>query len=144
MLRLSHITATGILLFGLSASLYAEEISLPTFDEAIVTEEVVPEDAMPLPEPSETATPAAAPVESVATKAPAPAESVATEAPPQTGEFSIKLPGRGMSMEMVQNRFGDAREKFPAVGTPPITRWIYNNFTVYFESEFVIHAVVNN
>lgn len=135
MLRLSHITATGILLFGLSASLYAEEIGLPTFDEAVVTEEVIPEDAMPMPEPSETATPA--PV----TASP---ENVATETTPPTGEFSVQLPGRGMSMETVQNRFGDAREKFPAVGTPPITRWVYNNFTVYFESEFVIHAVVNN
>lgn len=95
MSRLSHITATGLLIFGLSANLSAEEINLP---------------------------------------------SAETEA----SEFSIKLPGRGMSMEMVQNRFGDASEKFSAVGEPPITKWIYKNFTVYFESEFVIHAVVNN
>jgi hypothetical protein len=47
-------------------------------------------------------------------------------------------------MEMVQNRFGEALEKSPAVGEPPISKWTYNNFTVYFESEFVIHAVVNN
>jgi len=95
MFRLSHITATGLLIFGLSANLSAEEINLP---------------------------------------------STETEA----SEFSVKLPGRGMSMEMVQNRFGDAPEKFSAVGEPPITKWMYKNFTVYFESEYVIHAVVNN
>ena len=61
-----------------------------------------------------------------------------------SSEHSIQLPGRGMSMEMVQNRFGEAVEKFSAVGEPPITKWLYKNFSVYFESEFVIHAVVNN
>ena len=59
-------------------------------------------------------------------------------------EYSIQLPGRGMSMEMVQNRFGEPLEKEPAVGEPPISKWTFSNFTVYFESEFVIHAVVNN
>ncbi len=61
-----------------------------------------------------------------------------------TEEFSIQLPGRGMSMETVLNRFGEPLEKYPAVGEPPITRWVYKDFTVYFESQFVIHAVVNN
>ena len=61
----------------------------------------------------------------------------------ESSEFSIQLPGRGMSMENVQNRFGEATEVFPAIGEPPITKWVYKNFTVYFESEFVIHAVVN-
>lgn len=59
-------------------------------------------------------------------------------------EFSVRLPGRGMSMENVQSSFGEATEKFSSVGEPPITKWNYKNFTVYFESEFVIHAVVNN
>lgn len=95
MLRLSHITLSGLLLIGLSANLSAEEINIP-----------------------------------------------ATQA--ESSEFSIQLPGRGMSMEKVQKRFGEAIEVFPAVGSPPITKWVYKNFTVYFESEFVIHAVVNN
>ena len=66
------------------------------------------------------------------------------EAEVESSEFSVKLPGRGMSMEMVQNRFGEAVEKFSAVGEPPITKWAYKNFSVYFESEFVIHAVVKS
>ena len=115
MLRLSHITATGLLLIGFSANLHAEVINLPTA-EVETTEVEVTEVEMPG------------------------AESKATEAT----EFSVQLPGRGMSMEMVQNRFGEAKEVFSAVGEPPITKWVYNSFTVYFESEFVIHAVVNN
>jgi len=64
--------------------------------------------------------------------------------PSEATEYTVQLPGRGMPMENVLNRFGEPVEKFSAVGTPPISRWVYNTFTVYFESEFVIHAVVNN
>lgn len=117
MLRLSHITAAGFLLLGLSANISAEEINLPPA-------EVVPTE-IPVPEAEA-------------------AEEAAPEMATQPSEFSVQLPGRGMSMETVLNRFGEAREIIPAVGEPPITKWIYNTFTVYFESEFVIHAVVNN
>lgn len=50
-------------------------------------------------------------------------------------------PGRGMSMHQVQNKFGEPEKKLPATGKPPITRWIYQDFTVYFEGKYVIHAV---
>lgn len=62
---------------------------------------------------------------------------------PAAKEYSVQLPGRGMTMETVQKRFGQALETYAAVGEPPITKWVYKDFTVYFESEFVIHAVVN-
>ena len=64
-------------------------------------------------------------------------------AAPETNKetFSVTLPGRGMSMEQVEERFGTPAEKNPAVGTPPISSWIYDKFTVYFESQYVIHAV---
>ncbi|MDH5601951.1 MAG: hypothetical protein OEY78_11695 [Gammaproteobacteria bacterium] len=72
------------------------------------------------------------------------AETPVTEATaPGATEYSVQLPGRGMTMETVQNRFGQALETYPAVGEPPISKWVYKDFTVYFESEFVIHAVVN-
>lgn len=61
-----------------------------------------------------------------------------------TSEYTVELPGRGMTMELVQKRFGEALSKEPAVGTPPISKWSYQNFSVYFESEYVIHAVVNH
>ncbi len=50
-------------------------------------------------------------------------------------------PERGMSMETVKNRFGEPQETHPAVGEPPIMRWVYTDFTVYFEHNRVIHAV---
>ena len=60
---------------------------------------------------------------------------------PQEETFSVTLPGRGMTMQQVEERFGEPVEKHDAVGTPPISTWIYGKFTVYFEDRFVIHAV---
>lgn len=50
-------------------------------------------------------------------------------------------PTRGMSMDRVEARFGTPINRVAAIGEPPITRWEYANFTVYFEHQFVIHAV---
>ncbi len=61
------------------------------------------------------------------------------ETPKET--FSITLPGRGMTMEQVEKRFGVPEEKNKAIGIPPITTWLYDKFTVYFEDRYVIHAV---
>jgi hypothetical protein len=51
------------------------------------------------------------------------------------------LPLRGMSMNTVESRFGAPREKLGPVGEPPITRWVYADYTVYFEGRYVIHTV---
>jgi hypothetical protein len=51
-------------------------------------------------------------------------------------------PARGMSMAQVEARFGAPAERFAAVGQPPITRWVYPGFVVYFEYQTVVHAVV--
>jgi len=56
---------------------------------------------------------------------------------------SIPHPNRGLSMEQVYNKFGQAKQEISAVGTPPITRWIYEQFTVYFEHDRVIETVVH-
>jgi hypothetical protein len=58
------------------------------------------------------------------------------------------LPGRGMSMAQVEQRFGAPAEKLsPAGGDTPrhptINRWRYNGYTVYFERSRVIHSVVD-
>ncbi len=55
----------------------------------------------------------------------------------------IERPRAGMSMDQVRARFGEPQTVVPAVGKPPITRWVYPDFTVYFEYDKVIHAVVN-
>lgn len=54
------------------------------------------------------------------------------------------MPGRGVSMSQVEKHFGQPREKVAPVGQPPITRWIYSDYTVYFEYEYVIHSVRND
>lgn len=60
----------------------------------------------------------------------------------------ITLPKRGTSMAQVEASFGAPQQKFPAVGggsrrTPPITRWVYDGFSVYFENSHVVDAVLN-
>ena len=47
-----------------------------------------------------------------------------------------------MSMTAVESRFGQPATRHNAVGQPPITRWDYPGFAVYFEHQYVIHAVV--
>jgi hypothetical protein len=56
---------------------------------------------------------------------------------------ALSLPWRGMTQQQVERQFGPPLERRAAVGQPPISRWIYREFSVYFESHWVIHAVVN-
>ena len=51
-------------------------------------------------------------------------------------------PTRGMSEASVEAKFGSPKSKQAAVGEPPISRWEYDGFIVYFEYDKVIHAVV--
>lgn len=53
------------------------------------------------------------------------------------------LPHQGATMTDVEAQFGAPTEKRDAVGKPPIARWMYAAFTVYFEGDRVINAVVN-
>lgn len=63
-------------------------------------------------------------------------------AEPPAAQAVAATPTRGMSMAQVEARFGAAAEKYAAVGQPPITRWVYPTFVVYFEYQHVVHAVV--
>jgi len=51
-------------------------------------------------------------------------------------------PRRGMSMESVESRYGSPASRVSAVGEPPISRWEYPGFVVYFEYNHVVHAAV--
>jgi hypothetical protein len=51
-------------------------------------------------------------------------------------------PTRGMSMSQVEARYGAPAERHAAVGAPPITRWDYPSFVVFFEYQHVVHAVL--
>lgn len=65
-------------------------------------------------------------------------------------EAGMPLPTRGSSMADVEARFGAPSRKYAAVSgpasvrnNPPITRWAYPGFSVYFENDHVVDAVAN-
>ena len=64
----------------------------------------------------------------------------ALAAPADPGK-AAEIPGRGLSMTDVERGFGQPGEVLTPVGAPPITRWIYEGFTVYFDHSHVIHTV---
>mgnify|MGYP000016902918 FL=1 len=52
------------------------------------------------------------------------------------------MPVRGDSESSVEDEFGPPFNMHKAKGKPPISRWDYEKFTVYFESGIVIHSVL--
>lgn len=59
-------------------------------------------------------------------------------------KWTMDRPVTGMSKDQVKSFFGDPIETKAAVGDPPISRWIYEDFVVYFEYDHVIHSVLKN
>lgn len=62
----------------------------------------------------------------------------------QQGQAGLALPQRGESQRSVLERFGLADEEHAAVGQPPITRWDYREFSVYFEYDHVVNSVLHH
>ncbi len=66
------------------------------------------------------------------------------QSPPQ-----VATPQRGMTMDAVRAKFGNPVTEHPAVPSnegplhPPITRWDYDGYSVFFENSTVLHSVVN-
>jgi hypothetical protein len=54
----------------------------------------------------------------------------------------VARPDRGMTMDGVLARYGEPNARSGPVGEPPISTWDYADFVVYFENQYVIHAVV--
>jgi len=52
------------------------------------------------------------------------------------------LPKKSATMNQVRSHFGDPMNERAAVGEPPITRWDYADFIVYFEHQHVITTVL--
>jgi hypothetical protein len=50
-------------------------------------------------------------------------------------------PTRGLTMAKVEAKYGTPAQRTGPVGAPPITRWEYPGFVVFFEHEYVIHSV---
>jgi hypothetical protein len=70
------------------------------------------------------------------------AETIVVDDKVMVRASDVPRPAPGTTMKTVEERFGAPSERHAAVGTPPITRWDYPAFAVYFEKDRVIHAVV--
>ncbi|MDQ2068266.1 hypothetical protein [Natronospira bacteriovora] len=57
---------------------------------------------------------------------------------------SVAVPTRGMTMDNVRDVYGEPRDVRGPVGDPPITRWDYRDFSVYFEHHLVLHSVIRD
>lgn len=53
------------------------------------------------------------------------------------------IPSKGMTQDQVRNNFGEPSKTKAAVGQPPISRWDYENYSVYFEDKYVIHSFLH-
>ena len=71
------------------------------------------------------------------------AETVLVDGHVQLEQSSVAHPGRGNTMHQVEAKFGAPAKRYPAVGKPPITRWDYPSFSVFFEYNRVVHSVVH-
>jgi len=71
-----------------------------------------------------------------------PAWAETLSVPTADRETSVERPKRGSTMSTVQSRFGEPATRHATVGQPPITRWDYAQFAVYFEHDRVLHAVI--
>lgn len=76
--------------------------------------------------------------------APARAESLVTKV---QQEQHMNLPTRGMTMAQVKAKYGEPLKVLPTRGggskfQPPINRWEYGTYIVFFEHNHVIHSVL--
>ncbi len=78
---------------------------------------------------------------SVAIPVAAGADTLLVEGLDQAATDASSRPQRGMNMAAVEANWGTPQRKRAAVGDPPIARWDYPAFTVYFEYSRVLHAV---
>ena len=62
---------------------------------------------------------------------------------PATSSQGVPHPVTGQSMDQVRQHHGQPAKELPWIGDPPISRWVYSDFTVYFEHQHVITTVVH-
>jgi len=68
-------------------------------------------------------------------------DAIAQEPPNSTQ--GMARPKRMMTMKQVRASFGEPSKVHPWVGDPPITRWDYPGYSVFFEREYVLDTVVH-
>lgn len=59
----------------------------------------------------------------------------------QQGSASITMPTHGDKQAQVIQQFGEPSKRHASVGQPPISRWDYPGFSVYFEQSTVVNSV---
>ena len=64
------------------------------------------------------------------------------EEPPNSSAGLLR-PGPGDDMQTVESRFGKPESSYGPVGEPPISRWTYSDYSVYFEYDKVLISVVH-
>jgi hypothetical protein len=57
---------------------------------------------------------------------------------------NLERPKTGMTTAQVIDQFGEPLTSTAAVGDPPISRWEYTDYYVYFEYSHVIHTVLKH
>lgn len=55
----------------------------------------------------------------------------------------ISTPQTGINMANVRVTFGEPASEDDAIGDPPITRWNYPEYSVFFEYDLVLHSVIH-
>ena len=71
------------------------------------------------------------------------AETIKVPVGHQTQASGLALPNTGMSKAVVADDFGEPLRRTEPVGQPPISRWVYDDYTVFFEYDRVIHSVAH-
>lgn len=72
------------------------------------------------------------------------ADTVAIPVGQQAGKNVGNVPRSGMKKTSVVQYFGNPIDQQGPIGDPPISTWVYNGFTVYFEYDRVIHSVIQH
>ena len=55
---------------------------------------------------------------------------------------AMTLPANGINKQDVRAKFGEPVQIHAAVGDPPISRWDYEHWSVYFEYDLVLSSVL--
>jgi hypothetical protein len=56
----------------------------------------------------------------------------------------VDTPRNGLKMDQVRQQYGEPASTVAAVGEPPISRWEYTGFSVFFENDLVLHSVIQH
>lgn len=55
----------------------------------------------------------------------------------------MNLPTNGLTMSEVEAAYGTPSNKQAAIGDPPITRWVYDRWSVFFEYDRVLYTALH-